>query len=217
MPTIQQIRAARALIGWSQGELAAQSNLSQTGIARIENGTNQPNSTTIQKITSAFDRADIEFIGESGVKKRTGEIRTLKGSEGFKAFLDDIYDVAKNEGGEFCLHNAKPENWYKMVGTEWYHEVHASRMVEVRDNIDLKITASEGDWNFIGGDFAEYRWFPKHLFNDQSIYAYGSKLAFIRFTADDSIVQILKNREFSEGFRVLFNSAWDHIAKIPTK
>ena len=92
MPTLEQIRAARALIGWSQKDLADHSGLSQTGIARIENGTNQPNSSTITRITAAFDQADIEFIGESGVRKRTGEIRTLKGKAGFIKFLDEIYE-----------------------------------------------------------------------------------------------------------------------------
>lgn len=217
MPTIEQIRAARALIGWSQSDLAEHASLSQTGIARIENGTNQPNSTTLEKIRSAFDKADVEFIEETGVKKRTGEIRTLRGKNGFKTFLDDIYETARDIGGEFCLHNAKPQNWYDCVGEEWYHEVHVPRMVKIKDRLNLKITSAEGDWTFIGSDFAEYRWFPISLFNDQSIYAYGTKLAFIRFTKDGSVVQILNNKEFSEGFRVLFNSAWDHIAKIPKK
>ncbi len=217
MPTLEQIRAARALIGWSQSDLADHADLSQTGIARIENGTNQPNSTTIEKIRAAFDKVDIEFIDNSGVKKRTSEVRTLRGTDGFKAFLDDIYEVAKTEGGELCLHNAKPENWYDLVDKDWYHSIHAKRMIEIKDNIKVKITAGEGDWTFIGSEFAEYRWFPKKLFNDQSIYAYGPKLAFISFNKNDSTIQILDNREFSEGFRVLFNSAWEHIAKIPQK
>ena len=50
MPTIEQIRAARALLDWSQSDLADKAGLSQTGIARIENGTNQPNSSTLEKI-----------------------------------------------------------------------------------------------------------------------------------------------------------------------
>ena len=59
--------------------MAEYADLSQTGIARIENGTNKPNSTTLNKIMTAFEQADIEFIGDTGVKKRTSEIRTLRG------------------------------------------------------------------------------------------------------------------------------------------
>ena len=54
MPTIEQIRAARALLGWSQSDLADRADLSQTGIARIENGTNKPNSKTLEKIKAAL-------------------------------------------------------------------------------------------------------------------------------------------------------------------
>ena len=109
MATIEQIRAARALLDWSQSDLADHAGLSQTGIARIENGTNKPNSNTLNKILTAFEIADIEFIGTTGVRKKTGEIKTLKGEEGFRSFMDDVYETAKTKGGEICLHNAKPE------------------------------------------------------------------------------------------------------------
>ena len=50
MPTLDQIRAARALLNWSQSDLAERAGLSQTGIARIESGVNQPNVQTMENI-----------------------------------------------------------------------------------------------------------------------------------------------------------------------
>lgn len=215
MPTIEQIRAARALLGWNQHELADKAGLSQTGIARIENGTNQPNSKTLKKIETAFDAADIEFLGASGLRKRTGEIKTLQGVDGFKEFMNDIYAVAKDQGGEICLHNAKPDNWYKWLGADWF-KMHSERMADLGDKIRFKITAEEGNHNLISSAFAEYRWFPKELFNEQCIYAYGNKLAFINFSPEDILIRVLEDKGFSEGFRVLFNIAWDNVA-IPIK
>lgn len=217
VPTVEQIRAARALIGWSQGELADQAGLSQTGIARIENGTNQPNSTTIGKITSAFDKADIEFIGDSGVKKRTGEVRTLKNVNGFRTFINSVYDVAKNEGGKICVFNSDHTNFYKWCGGEEWYKMHAKRMQAVSDNIDMRVIVAEQDNQFIGSSFAQYRWFPKDLWNDQTIYAYGDYLAFLNFLEDDVRVMILKQPKFTEGFRVLFDIAWNDVAQIPKK
>ena len=95
MPTIEQIRAARALLDWSQSDLADHAGLSQTGIARIENGTNQPNSSTLNKIKAAFENADIEFLGPSGLRKKTGEIKTYRGMEGFRTFMNDVYETIK--------------------------------------------------------------------------------------------------------------------------
>lgn len=211
MPTIEQIRAARALLDWSQSDLADHAGLSQTGIARIENGTNQPNSRTIEKILAAFSNADIEFLEDSGVRKKTGEVRVLKGVEGLKSFIDEVYAHAKSKGGDFCLHNADPDNWYKWLGKEWF-EMHADRMSELED-YKFKITCAEGMTNFISNSFAEYRWLPKDQFSDQSIYAFGDTLAFVNFGAEQLNINILKNKEFTKGFQVLFNVTWDSVAQ----
>jgi transcriptional regulator with XRE-family HTH domain len=216
MLTIEQIRAARALLDWSQSDLADRAGLSQTGIARIENGTNQPNSKTLTKIQDAFDKADIEFLGSSGLRRKSGEIRILKGSDGLKAFMDDIYEVARTQGGEFCLHNAKPENWYKWLGEEWF-KMHSERMAALAGKISFKITAEEGNTLFISNEFAEYRWFPLALFHEDCIYAYGDKLAFVNFSSDEVLIRILVDKAFAEGFRVLFNIAWKDVAIIPPK
>ncbi|MGB0719302.1 MAG: helix-turn-helix domain-containing protein [Bdellovibrionales bacterium] len=211
MPTIEQIRAARALLGWSQHDLAEKADLSQTGIARIENGTNQPNSKTIAKILTAFDRADVEFIGNNGVKKRTGEVRTLEGAQGFRELLNDIYDTGKEFGGEFCLHNAKPDNWVKWLGEEWF-KMHSDRMAKLNDKLTFRITAEEGNKNLISSSFAEYRWFPKELFNEHCIYAYHDKLAFVYFGEDSLTIRVLHDSAFASGFKILFDIAWDNAA-----
>lgn len=215
MPTIEQIRAARALLGWNQHDLAEKAGLSQTGIARIENGTNQPNSKTLEKIHNAFDKAGIEFIGYTGVQKRTSEISVLSGQKGFREFMDDVYLTAKNEGGEFRLHNAKNSNWYKWLGQDWYKS-HAERMAGL-DNINFKITAEEGDTDFIGSSFAEYKWWPQELFDERSFYVFGEKLAFLNFTDNDIEITVLHSPEFSKGFRILFDIAWDHVTRAPLK
>lgn len=215
MPTIEQIRAARALLGWNQHDLANKAGLSQTGIARIENGTNQPNSKTIEKISKAFDDADIEFLGDAGLRKKSGEIKIFEGVDGFRQFMNDIYNTAREQGGEFCLHNAKPDNWYKWLGEDWFN-MHSKRMSDLGDRVSFKITAEEGNTNLISNEFAEYRWFPKEHFDDQCIYAYGDRLAFVNFKEKDILVRMLQDQSFSEGFRVLFNIAWDSVAiKIP--
>lgn len=216
MLTIEQIRAARALLDWSQSDLADHASLSQTGIARIENGTNKPNSKTLEKIMTAFDNADIEFIGTTGVKKRTGEIRTLRGKDGFIAFMDDVYKSTLKTNSEICVYNVDEKNWIKWMGEEAY-KAHSERMKAVQPDVTFRILIEEGDLFFIANEFAEYRWFPKELFSAQSFYAYGEKLAFIHFYEDDVQIMILSEREFAQGFRVLFDIAWNKVASAPEK
>ncbi|MGB4058570.1 MAG: helix-turn-helix transcriptional regulator [Alphaproteobacteria bacterium] len=214
MPTIEQIRAARALLDWSQGDLAEYAGLSQTGIARIENGTNRPNTSTLEKISAAFENADIEFIGDSGLRKRSGEIKTFKGSEGFRTFMDDVYETIKTVGGEICVYNVDENNWIKWMGKQDY-ENHAARMKEIETPYKFKIIVEEGDKFFIANSFAEYKWFPKELFQKHSFYAYGDKLGLINFREDSVDVLLLKQKNFNDSFRVLFNIAWDFVAKKP--
>lgn len=211
MPTIEQIRAARALLGWSQHDLADKADLSQTGIARIENGTNQPNSKTITKIETAFDAANVEFIGSNGVQKRTDEIRMLEGRAGFMQLMDEIYDTANQNGGLICLHNAKPSNWHKWLGEEVYKERNRL-MSEIKTDFEFRITTRESETNLISTGFAEYRLIPDEMFNDQSIYAYADNIAFINFKEDGVTIRILKNKFFTDGFRTLFNLTWDNAA-----
>lgn len=213
MLTIDQIRAARALLDWSQQDLAEHADLSQTGIARIENGTNKPNSKTIAKIEAAFDRANIEFIGTSGLRKRTGEIRTLSGTQGFRELMNEVYEAAKTQDAELCLFNGIPEKFIQHLEMDWY-EMHAKRMANLNTNYKLKIIVKTGDANLIASDFAEYREFPEDQFNEQTFYCYADKLAIMSFDEqNDLTINILSEQKTADSFKVLFNIAWDNVAK----
>ncbi len=216
MPTIEQIRAARALLDWSQSDLADYAGLSQTGVARIENGTNQPNSSTIEKIAAAFEKADIEFLGDSGLRKKTGEIKTYKGTEGFRAFMNDVYETVKDGGGDIRVSNVNEKNWIKWMGENEYAQ-HAARMEKIKNKLSFKIIIEEGDWFFIANEFADYRWFPKELFKEHSFYAYNHKLALIDFEQNDVRILVLDQKHFTESFVVLFDIAWNYVAKKPVK
>lgn len=63
--TAAQIRAARALIGMTQAELAAVSGVSLPTIKRIETGADAKVST-VAHLQSALEAAGIEFIPENG-------------------------------------------------------------------------------------------------------------------------------------------------------
>ncbi len=206
MPTIDQIRAARALIGWSQGKLAEHSGLSQAGIARIENGTNHPNSSTLRKITKAFDACDIEFIDESGVKKRTNEVRILQGAQGFRSFMDSVYETAK-AGGSLSLFNTQPQLWIKHLGEEWYN-MHNKRMAALGE-IGVRIITAEGNKSFIL-DTAAYRWFPEGRFYSAMFYCYGDKIGLLNFDDDDIEITVINVKNFANGFRELFESTWKY-------
>ncbi len=61
-----QIRAARALLGWRQQDLAKAAGVAMATIARIEQGegTVQGNFSTIMKIQQALEHQGISFIAD---------------------------------------------------------------------------------------------------------------------------------------------------------
>lgn len=60
--TSAQIRAARALLSWSQKELATQCGMSEIAIKNIERGRSDPRSSTLAAIIKAFDDAGVVFL-----------------------------------------------------------------------------------------------------------------------------------------------------------
>jgi predicted transcriptional regulator len=66
--TVRQVKAARALLGWSQGDLALYSSISEPTIARLESvdGNIAGRPSTAEKIKGALEKAGVEFIDENG-------------------------------------------------------------------------------------------------------------------------------------------------------
>ena len=66
--TPRQIRAARALLGWSQQELADKAIVSLNALARLERAAVDPRMSTLDAVERALIKAGIEFIpaGDKG-------------------------------------------------------------------------------------------------------------------------------------------------------
>jgi predicted transcriptional regulator len=62
MITARQIRAARALLGWSQQHLADKAIVSLNALARLEKGVVDSRVSTVLAIQKALAKAGIEFL-----------------------------------------------------------------------------------------------------------------------------------------------------------
>jgi transcriptional regulator with XRE-family HTH domain len=81
MITAAQLRAARALLGIDQRELASQCGLSVPTIQRMEgsDGFIRGNVDSLMKLMAALDSAGIDLIGEGAVSQFGGRGVRLKG------------------------------------------------------------------------------------------------------------------------------------------
>lgn len=212
--TTAQIRGARGILNWSQGDLSQRTGISATSIGSIENGQSTPRASTLETIRNVFERNGIEFLGLDGVRIQSETIKTYTGTIGFRDFMDHLYETVKTYGGEISLFNAHPANWYKWLGEEWFQN-HSKRMHDLGDKITMKITSKEGENLFISKEFAEYRWFPQEILTDRALYSYADHLAFVNFEENDVSVVVLKQQDFSKVFNILFNIAWENVAVKP--
>lgn len=66
MITPAQCRAARALIDWSQQQLADAAKIGNATIRNFEGGKSEPQSATLDVLRRALEAAGVEFIEENG-------------------------------------------------------------------------------------------------------------------------------------------------------
>lgn len=80
MITASQLRAARALLGIDQRELAAQAGLSLPTIQRMEasDGVIRGNVDSLMKLVSALDAAGVELISDHKISSGSGRGVRLK-------------------------------------------------------------------------------------------------------------------------------------------
>jgi len=66
--SIAQCRGARAMIGWSQDELAREANVARQTIADFERGARTPIANNLVSIARALERGGIEILPNNGIR-----------------------------------------------------------------------------------------------------------------------------------------------------
>src|ERR1700733_5743145 len=105
MISIEQIRAARALLDLNQEELAKAAGISLRTLNTLERALVAPRMETLRALQAVLEARGIEFLPDHGVKLRTERLDVIKieGSHAVEKFLDDIIDQLKESGGECIL------------------------------------------------------------------------------------------------------------------
>ncbi|MGH1376665.1 MAG: helix-turn-helix domain-containing protein [Alphaproteobacteria bacterium] len=213
--TPAQIKAALALAGMKQDDLVHQSGVSQGTITGLLNGQDVKTST-IKKIQIAIESQGVEFTDNEGIRKKSkAQVLEFEGKDGFRQFMDRVYKAAFDGYCEFRIRNARPENWERLLGKEWYAS-HATRMKAIADSrpedsqISFKITSCEGDPYQIASGFAEYRWIKKEIFNEQSIYMYGDNVAFLIFEENNIRIINIQSQDILNTELHSFDFMWEH-------
>ena len=83
-----QIRAARALLNWSQLDLAKAAQLASTSVKKAESEFMSTRDETILQIKDALESNCIDFLPGSGVKLKTDFVTTVSGRPATPALFE---------------------------------------------------------------------------------------------------------------------------------
>lgn len=210
MISLEQIRAARGLLNWSQVQLAAESGLSTTAMNNIDRGYANPRASTLATIRDAFEKHGVEFIAGNGVRLRKDvlQIETYDRATSIEAYLRDMR-AAQKESGLESLHHAY------LGGGLWQENRkvmcdHIDRMIE--DGLKERVLLQDGIKSRIAPTrTAEYRWYPKHLCTRIGYSVCGDRHSLI---LSDRIV-VIENRQVAEAYRRQFDAHWKESRKMP--
>ncbi len=200
MITIEQIKAGRALINWSQQDLADQTGLSKTAIANVESGKHRPTEKNMHNIISSFDRNGIEFI-DGGVRQKQNLIQVLEGEDCYLRFLDKAYYELKDKDSEI-LFTGSDERRSPPEVIEQFKRMR-------RAGIKMRSLILQGD-TYVMGALEEYRWIPKQLFTTKDVkIVFGNSVAFLVSWSDTPKVIIVRDPYIAQDSARTFNYLWN--------
>lgn len=212
MVKLNQIRAARGLLGWHQKDLARIAGISELSVINIENGKTSPQQSTLDKIVKAFEKSGIEFT-DGGVRPKQSRVYRFIGHEEFLKFSDEVYETARtSKNADICVANVREEDFLK-----WRRErglAHRARM-EALGNVRIRVIVEEGDKNEQAAPYADYRWIARDKFAQVPLYLYGDKTAFIELSEHNVIVTVTDSPAITKAMRKMFEMAWGMASEKP--
>jgi len=214
--TAPQIRAARALLGWSQSDLAETAAISRTKVIAIEKGSAVPTPEIMSRLRIALSQAGVEFAANHGVRLRPSGLDVYEGPNRFEDFYNFLYDQLKRFGGDVCL-SVTDERLlakYRKNAT-----VHYNRMQELYERgifKSFRILANKSnfasDWSY-----NTYKWQPRSSIAPTAFYTFADCLALISFVHETPpYVVVIQSAPIADAYRQAFDTAWI-VAKSPPK
>ena len=201
-----QIRAARALLNWSQSDLAKASQMANSSIKNIENENTSARRETIEQIRTAFESNGIEFLPGSGVKLKTDFVSIIQGKAATAALFQSLYTTAHASTDREILVLGLDEAFGVQYDGIARHEEHNAQLK--RAGIKQKILANEGTTEFLD-DPSCYRLLPRDRFGRTvPMYIYGDKVATYTGTLRRRTI-IIEDKSLAQLQRSIFHSLWN--------
>ncbi len=208
MITIQQSRAARGMLGWTQQDLADACGLSKTAINNFEKGHSDIKAESLRSIRMSFESAEIEFMQDNGLRKRTDNIKILKGSTSIDDLFSDIHASISFSGGELLISHANNTLSSQISTQKLLDHLEFAK----KSQITTRVLCAEGTKNILS-PHDQCRWLSKeHMVGRLTGFVYGAKTALQ--LGDQSMVIVVNSMDAKNAETKRFEQLWS-IADTP--
>lgn len=205
MIIIQQIKAARALLDWSQGVLGDKAGLSQTAIAGIESGRTRPTLKTLDAIRLVFENAGVQFT-EDGVRFFSPTIKILREPD-FEQQMQEFFYTT-------CLHQSVQDLLFFCINPSLLAPPQREtvlRNIERLKDLGLQTRAIVSDKSRVADlllDLSSYKAIPdQYVAGTNPFFVFGDYVGNIMY--DTHEVCLIRNLPLATTYRKLFEFIWD--------
>lgn len=140
--TGEQFRAARAMLGWEQSELAERARISVKTVKRLEATAGPVDAHSEWSVRSALELGGIEFIGDHNWRDRTDGVRFSKDRTG-KLRRDIVEDVSRRLDVVLKMKTDKDPDFFERSNAEIVDAIIAEMREGVQYSVNFKLNRSE--------------------------------------------------------------------------
>jgi len=197
--SVEQIKAARALLSWNQEELAAHAGLNTDQIRSFESGRSK-SLEVLTAVHQAFTAHGLDFVNGGVVPRQVS-------SYVLDSYMDVLEDICRSmlNGGEVLKHCVD----HSRSTPEVIKKVKEMREAGIRE----RLTISAGD-DYITGNPEDYRQIPAAYFAaSEVIVIYLNKVVFFV----DGKALVIVNQNLARVFKDQFEYWWKEGKKIHGK
>jgi len=214
-----QVKAARALLGLSQEELAIRTGLSITTIRKIENGEISPRSTTMNAIRCAVEDAGWEFIYPEGIRRRQDSIIIYEGQNSTDLFFDDMLGTVRETSGEIYGSFVSQDMLLHSLGA--HNKSNAGRLVKLNESAYIKGLVAEQNDIPVLLPRCQFKTALKRSMDAVPYFVYGDKQALVIPNGRDHfqyyvILNVVMAHKYRTHFQDLWNDAIPNVIRSTT-
>jgi len=201
-----QIKAARAILDWSQEDLANASGLSVATIRNLETGSISLRSSAV--IRRVIEGAGLEFTEYEGIRRRADAVKVFQGPDSCDQLFEDILQTIKEKSGTIeavlksqrmmlCSFGETPNGNY-------------DRLKKINEHTYVKCLLTGSLDTFLMLPKFQFKTIAKQYAGPVAYYVYGDKHVLVLPEGEAGFkFVVFYSIELAQSYRQHFLSLWD--------